>query len=278
MVRSYIQSPDGTTITFNQSGFGPPLLIVHGATMGSVVWSGVAGLLAPHFTVYALDRRGFGESGDTAPYAVEREVEDIIAVLERIGEPTNLLGHSSGAILSLLVAERGQPLERLLLYEPPLFLGGQRPRPPRDLPERLDALLASGDRDAVLRTFLREGPGILDTIIDLMQGNDGTDEGWAVMAAQAHTAPHDARIAGTYTRDAARLRKITTPTLLLLGGASQPWVQADVETLAATLPNNRIAILPGQEHLANVTAPALLAREIMHFALPQYAPERQMRV
>src|SRR5262245_40440162 len=102
-----VQSPDGTMIAVTRCGVGPPLVIVHGAVAGSFAWGMVAPLLTSRFSVFILDRRGHGESGNTAPYAVEREVEDIIAVLEHIGEPAYLLGHSSGAILSLMVAERG---------------------------------------------------------------------------------------------------------------------------------------------------------------------------
>ncbi len=261
-----VQSPDGTTIAVTCSGTGPPLVIVHGAVMGSIAWHAVASLLASQFTVYALDRRGYGESGDTAPYTVAREIEDIIAVLDSIGEPASLLGHSSGAILALMVAERGQPLRRLMLYEPPLFIGGCRPRPAADLPDRLEALVAAGDRDAVLRTFLREGPAVPEAEIDRMQAGDGANDGWAMMASQARVLPHDARIATTYTLEPWRVRAIKTPTLLLLGGESLPWVQTDIGVLAATLPQSQIAILPGQDHLANVTAPDLLAREITQFA------------
>jgi pimeloyl-ACP methyl ester carboxylesterase len=252
-------------IAVARSGTGPPLVIVHGAVMGSIAWGMVASLLAPHCTVHALDRRGYGESGDTPPYAVEREIEDIVAVLGSIGEPAALLGHSSGAILALMVAERGQPLRRLMLYEPPLFIGGCRPRPVQDLPDRLEAFLAAGDRDAVLRTFLREGPAIPEPEIDRMQAGDGWDGGWAMLTAQAPALPHDARIATMYTLEPSRLRAIRTPTLLLLGSESPPWVQTDIGTLAATLPHSQIAILPGQEHLANVTAPDLLAREVVSF-------------
>jgi pimeloyl-ACP methyl ester carboxylesterase len=252
-------------IAVTRCGAGPPLVIVHGAVAGSFAWGMVAPLLTSRFSVFILDRRGHGGSSNTAPYAVEREVEDIIAVLERIGEPAYLLGHSSGAILSLMVAEREQPLRRLILYEPPLWVGGIRPRPPIDLPERLDALLAAGDRDTALRTFLREGPGTPDAEIDRMRAHNGTGHEWSMMTARAHTLPHDARITTGYTLDPSRLRAVRTPTLLLLGSESPPWVQTDIGTLAATLPCSRIALLPGQDHLANIIAPDLLVREICRF-------------
>lgn len=260
-----VQSHDGTKIAVTRSGVGPPVVIVHGAVMGSIAWGMVASLLAPHFSVYAIDRRGYGESGDTTPYAVEREMEDIVAVLDSIGEPAALHGHSSGAILSLMVAERGQSLRRLMLYEPPLFTGGHRPRPPMDLPERLDALLAAGDRKMTLATFLHEAVGAPDAEIEQMLQHDTADQSSKMMIANAHAVPHDARIATTYTPDAARLRSIQTPTLLLLGSASPRWVHADTELLAASLPDNRVVTMPGQDHIANVTAPDLLAHAITHF-------------
>lgn len=254
------QSRDGTEIAFARSGSGPPLVLVHGALSDHTAWNAIVPLLAPDFTVYAIDRRGRGGSGDTAPYAVEREVEDIAAVLERIGEPAHLLARSSGGVLALHVARHGPLLRRLALYEPAVIIDGQRPRPSADLADRLDALVRAGDREAAVRTFMREGPGRSDAEIDRMAATPQ----WAARAALAHTAAYDARV-GEYVLDPVSLGAIDTPTLVMLGGASPGWMRAGVEAVAAALSDSRMVVIPGQEHFAIYTAPDLVARAVARF-------------
>ncbi len=259
-----VHSSDGTNIAFERSGSGPPLLLVHGSAVDHRAWASVAPLLARRFTVYALDRRGRGASGDSAQYAVEREVDDITSVLDLIAEPAALLGHSSGAILVVEAALRGLPLRGLVLYEPPLIVDQQRPSQRADLAQRLQALVAAGEREAALRTFLSEGPGLSEAELDRMVRSPR----WAEQVALAHTTPYDAQVAGGYTPDPRRLRILQQPIVLLIGGNSPGWMRAGTEALAAALPHGRIVVLPGQKHSAHYTAPELVAREVAAFLDP----------
>ena len=254
-----VQSSDGTPIAFQRSGSGPPLVLAHAAIVDHRSWARVAPLLARHFTVYALDRRGRGASGAAPLYAVEREVDDLCAVLDAAGAPAYLLGHSSGAILALEAALRRPGLRGLVLYEPPLIGAGQRP--PAGLAERLEGLVAAGEHEAALRAFLREGPGLTEVEIDRMAAGPN----WAASVALAHTTPYDARIVDGYMPDRRRLRVFQPPALLLVGEASPGRMQAGAEALAAALPRGRIALLAGQKHFAIYTAPELFAQAVVSF-------------
>jgi pimeloyl-ACP methyl ester carboxylesterase len=141
-----VQSADGTTIAFDRTGDGPPLLLVDGALVDRSAVSSLAAALAGKFTTYAYDRRGRGDSGDTSPHAVEREIEDLDALITAAGGSALVLGHSSGAVLALRAAAQGLPISRLVVYEPPFVAGDTRPRLTVDLEERVRALVASGVR------------------------------------------------------------------------------------------------------------------------------------
>jgi pimeloyl-ACP methyl ester carboxylesterase len=144
-----IPSKDGTRIAYQHSGVGPPLILVHGTGGSHVRWASVLPALEPHFNLYAIDRRGRGESGDAASYAIEREFEDVAALVEAIGQPVYLLGHSYGGIGALEAALLTQHIRKLVLYEPPIPSPGI-PVYPDGLLDRLEALLAAGKREAVL--------------------------------------------------------------------------------------------------------------------------------
>ncbi len=259
-----VQSSDGTPIAFQRSGSGPPLVLAHAATVDHRSWARVAPLLARHFTVYALDRRGRGASGDAPLHAVEREVDDICAVLDAAGEPAYLLGHSSGAILALEAALRRPGLRGLAIYEPPLIAAGQRLRPAAGLAERLQRLVAAGEHEVALRAFLHEGPGLTEAEIDRMAAGPN----WAASVALAHTTPYDARIVDGYMPDWRRLRVFQPPALLLVGEASPGWMRAGAGALAAAMPCSRIAVLRGQKHFAIFTAPELFAQAVVSFLAP----------
>jgi pimeloyl-ACP methyl ester carboxylesterase len=141
-----VQSADGTTIAFDRTGDGPPLLLADGALVDRSAVSSLAAALAGKFTTYAYDRRGRGDSGDTSPHAVEREIEDLDALITAAGGSALVLGHSSGAVLALRAAAQGLPISRLVVYEPPFVAGDTRPRLTVDLEERVRALVASGVR------------------------------------------------------------------------------------------------------------------------------------
>src|SRR5947199_6861992 len=125
-------SKDGTALAFDQSGQGPALILVAGATATRLAEAALSAHLAPHFTVFAYDRRGRGDSGDTAPYAVEREVEDLEALIREAGGSAFVFAISSGAALALEAAASRLNVKKLALYEPPFMVGNAAHVPPVD--------------------------------------------------------------------------------------------------------------------------------------------------
>jgi pimeloyl-ACP methyl ester carboxylesterase len=253
-----VRSLDGTTIAFSRSGDGPPLLTVGGALADATAVAPLLPHLEPHFTVCAVDRRGRGQSGDTAPYAVEREVEDLAAVIEAVGEGSYVYGHSSGATLTLEAASRGVRIGRAAVYEPPFIVDEQRPRPPADLPERLASLIAENERDEAVRVFLREGPGLTDAEIDQMRAAPF----WQALLGLAPTVAYDAAVVGECYLPRERFAALDMPTLLLAGGASPGWILAGAQALAGVLPLAELSILPGQTHSA---APDVLSDALVGY-------------
>lgn len=268
-----VTSADGTHITAQSYGTGRPLVLISGALFVSELWLKVVPLISARRCVVVVDRRGRGKSGNGPAYAPERELEDISAVLESFTEPVDLLGHSSGAILTLQVAQRApRNLQRLIVYEPPVFFTAED-RIAADLPERLDALLAAGKPDEAVETFLREGPRASEADLrDLKAGPV-----WATMVkGLGHTVPYDARVQRAYSADPADLARVRIKTLMLLGGASPPRMRRGAETIAARLPNATLTELAGQEHVAMLSAPAQFASAVNEFLSPgssQLGPE-----
>jgi len=253
-------SADGTPIAYWCEGSGPPLLLVHGGACDHMAWYYVAPLLARMFTVYTFDRRGRGDSGDTLPYAVERELEDIAAMLTAIGEPAHLLGHSAGGILALRTAERVGNLRSLVLYEPAFVVEGARERPGPEVLEKLQALLAVGDREAVIRLAVRETLNLPESEIAAMVAGPG----WEQLLAVAHAVPYDWQLwAEPLNEDL--VRTVRTRTLLLAGSESPRWLRMGAEAVLAALPNAQLRVLEGQEHLATITAPEMFAQMVIDF-------------
>jgi pimeloyl-ACP methyl ester carboxylesterase len=231
-------SADGTPFAYHRLGSGPPLLLVPGSGAANpIAWTNVIPTLLKHFTVYAVDRRGRGESGDSPTYTIEREFEDIAAVVEATGEPANLLGHSFGALCALEAALLTSSVRRLILYEPAFTLPGV--------------------------TLYQEVAQIPEDEIEQLKATPA----WATRLATAHTLPREARAEDEYTFDGQRFRRLHVPTLLLAGSESPPFLQAAMRALDDSLPNSRIAILPGQQHLAMYTAPELFLETILPFLL-----------
>jgi len=253
-------SADGTPIAFWREGSGPPLLLVHGGVCDHHAWYFVVPLLARRFTVYTYDRRGRGQSGDTPPYAVERELEDIAAMLSTIGEPAHLLGHSAGGILALKAAERRSDLLSLTLYEPAFVVDGARKRPGPEVLEKMQALLAAGDRDEVIRIAIRETLELPEHEIAAM----GQGPGWEHLRAVAHTVPYDWML-WTERLDEEKLAAMHTRTLLLMGSESPSWLQMGTKAVAAALPCTKLEVLQGQEHSATITAPEMFAQVVIRF-------------
>ncbi|RPJ21296.1 MAG: alpha/beta hydrolase [Chloroflexi bacterium] len=258
-----VTSPDGTPIVYYRSGTGSPLILVPGSGAANpVAWTGVIPTLEEHFSVYAVDRRGHGESGDSPIYAIEREFEDIAAVADSIGEPANLLGHSFGALCTLGAAFLTPNIRKLILYEPAIPLPGVAIYP-EGVIDRLQALLEAGDREAVLTTLYHEVIRLPPHEIEQLRSSPA----WSARVATAHTLPREARAEEQYEFDPQRFKDLQTPTLFLLGGDSPPFLKAATEAINTALPNGRVAVMPGQQHIAMYTAPELFLHNVLTFLI-----------
>ncbi|MFA7199057.1 MAG: alpha/beta hydrolase [Methanoculleus sp.] len=255
-----IRSNDGTLIAFERSGNGPALVLVHGTTADHTRWASVLPMLEQYFTVYAVDRRGRGESGDSANYAIEREYEDVAAVVRSISGLVNLLGHSYGALCSLEAALLVTNLNRLVLYEP--YFPVTRSIYSTDIRARIQAPLDSGDREAALLMFFREVVGMSEHEIALMR----TEPVWKARLTAAHTIPREFADED-YVFDPLRFKNLEVPTLLLSGNESPDTLKAPTEAIHAALPESRIAVMPGQQHIAMRTAPEMFVRLVTDFLL-----------
>jgi pimeloyl-ACP methyl ester carboxylesterase len=256
-----VKSGDGTFIAFERRGHGPPLVMVHGATVDHTRWGGVVGALAERFTLFMMDRRGRGASGDTAPYAIEREFEDVAAVVEAAGVRVRVLAHSFGAICSLEAARLTSRIAGMVLYEPPLPLPGQDVIFPRELGRRLDGLLAAGDRSGVVETFLREVTRMTPAEIARMRRTTT----WGVRVQAAHTIPREVVAAGSYQFAAERFASVRVPTLFLVGSRSPDNVHAATLMASAALAGSRVQILRGQGHAALSTGPRIFLESALPF-------------
>jgi pimeloyl-ACP methyl ester carboxylesterase len=266
-----VTSKDGTAIAFDKSGHGPALILVGGAYQDRSALAGHASLLASHFTVYNYDRRGRGESGDTSPYAVEREIEDIDALLRNAGESTFLFGGSSGAVLALGAAARIPGIPKLALWEPPFVVDATRPPVAVDFLSRLKAMIASGRRGDAAAAYMTEGADLPRATVEVMR----TAPFWVGAEAAAHTLVYDATIMdGTMLGrplPANRWAAVTMPTLVMHGDASPVWMRKAALALVDTLPNASLQEIEGQAH--DVGAEALAS------ALePFFAPDAVGRV
>lgn len=256
-----VRSTDGVILSAPRGGSGPPLVLVHGTAADHGRWAPVLPALEAHFTVYALERRGRGASGDTSDYRIELEFEDVRAVVDAVGEPVALLGHSHGAICALEAAVLTPNVRKLVLYEPPIATG-PAPRPP-SVVERLQALLAAGDRDGVVTAFFGETVGIPPAELERLRSSPN----WPARVAAAHTIPRELVADAAYRLDTARFAGLRVPALLLLGGESPPFFAAALALVTGALPSSRTVVLPGQRHTAMNGAPELFVREVVAFLL-----------
>ena len=253
-------SKDGTTIAYWRSGEGPPLVLVHGTSADHSRWTPVLPVFEQHFSVYAVDRRGRGGSGDSSNYAIEREFEDVAAVVDSIGEPAFLLGHSYGAVCALEATLRTRNLRKLVLYEPGMNVTGEQIYPPGFI-DRLDALLEAGNRDAVISTMFSDLVGMPQEELEYLRSLPA----WQERVKAAHTVPRELRADETYRFDPERFKDLGVPTLLLSGGDSPAFLKAADKAVDETLPNCHIGAMPGQGHAAMDTGTDLFTTEVVHF-------------
>ncbi len=248
-------SKDGTTIAFDRLGSGPAVILVSGGSVDRSSNAGLAANLAADFTVFNYDRRGRGPSGDTPPYAVEREVEDVAAVADAAGGSAYLYGSSSGAALALIAA-RHLPgaIKKLALWEPPYILDPAA-RPPADQVAQYNAMLAEGRRGDAAQYFMEQVVHMPAEFV----ASARSQPWWAATEALAHTLPYDGTIMGDYSLPVDLAAAVMIPTLVLDGGASFGFMGPTADALADVLPNGQRRTLAGQEHNIdpNVLAPAL---------------------
>ena len=259
-------SKDGTPIAFDQSGQGPALIVVAGATATRLAAASLAAALAPHFTVFAYDRRGRGESGDTAPYAVEREVEDIEALITEAGGSAFVLGHSSGAVLALEAAcLLPTKIIKLALYEPPFIVDHSRSPVPEEYAQHLIELNSLGRRGEAIIYFMTEAVGAPAEMVAQMQQSPM----WPGLEAVSPTIAYDALIMGDTMRGNPLPRdkwaSVTMPTLVMDGTVffgreeGHAFLEHGANELANILPHAQRRTLEGQDHgvADDVLAPVL---------------------
>jgi pimeloyl-ACP methyl ester carboxylesterase len=253
-----VSSRDGTTIAYDQQGNGPVVILVGGAmsTRSGPWWEQLVELLGKDFTIISYDRRGRGDSGDTAPYAVEREVEDLEALITAAGGPASLFGMSSGAVLALHAGASGLNIEKLALYEPPFIVGSNGPRPPEDAVKQLTELASSGRRGEAVEFFMTQVMGIPAGFVAQMKHTPM----WPGLEAVAHTLAYDITIMGDWSLP-HRLASVTIPTLAIDGENSPALLRDAVQAVADTLPNARRRTLEGQTHDVSMEALAPVLAE-----------------
>lgn len=260
-----VASLDGTPIAIFTSGTGPPLILVHGAAADHTTFRVVGPVFAERYTVHAMDRRGRGASGDTLPYSVEREFEDVAAVAGAIaadaGQPVDVVGHSYGGRCALGAALLTDTIRRVVSYE-------GAPAPPdkgygdADILADLEALDAAGRPDDLLATFMERVVGMDAAALARYRA----DPVWPLRVAAAHTIPRELAAEG---RSAAAgleaLGAVRQPVLQLLGGESRPEFGAATRALDARLADGRIVTMTGAKHAAHHTHPVELARAVAEF-------------
>jgi len=250
-----VASADGTVIAFDRYGDGPPVIMTVGAFNTRSQTEPLARALAPRFTTLNYDRRGRGDSGDSVPYAVEREIDDIAALIAAAGGSAAVFGHSSGATLALKAAASGLPITHLVLYEPPFNPDASFPRLPAGLAGELAGLVADGRRGEAVELYQTRAVGMPEEVVVQLR-NAPFRPG---LEAIAHTLAYDAAIIGDRSLPAAMLATITIPALVITGEQSPPFLIGAARATVAALPAGQLAVLPGQTHDINpeATAPAI---------------------
>ncbi|HEX4426415.1 MAG TPA: alpha/beta fold hydrolase [Terriglobales bacterium] len=260
-------SKDGTPIAYEKTGKGPTIILVAAALADRGGTKRFAKLLSNHFTVINYDRRGRGKSGDTQPYAVEREVEDIDVLIGESGRPVFLFGSSSGAALALEAATRlGPKVKGLFLYEPPFIVNDSRPPVAKDLGSRISALVAGGRRSDAVTLFFTQGMGIPTVGVTLMRF---LMPGWTKMTNVAHTLPYDLLVLeGTQDGKPLPTQRWTSNiarTLIMVGSRSESFFHSGAKELAGILPHAEYRILEGGTHGSVLLGPQKLVTAVEQF-------------
>lgn len=250
-----VRSKDGTPIAFDQVGAGPPVILVVGAFNTRSTGAPLAEFLAPDFTAITYDRRGRGDSGDTAPYAMEREIEDLSALIDEVGGKASVFGYSSGAALALKAAAARSSISKLTMYDLPPVIDDGRSRDSVDHAAKLAELIAAGRRGDAVEYFQSKLVGIPDEIVSQLRHAPFRP----ALEAMAHTLVYEAMLVGDRWPPTDLATSITVPTLAVAAGAGSPLLPATAHALAAAVPGARALILDGQTHDIdpNVLGPVL---------------------
>ena len=252
-----LESADGTPLEVEHTGSGPAVVIVGCIVGDRSQQAAVAELLAPRFTVHNYDRRGHGASGSKPPYHVDREVEDLAAVIDAAGREACVFATSGCAAIALRAAAAGVPITRLALWEPPFVVDDSRLPVPTDYGSHLEQLLAEGRRGDMVALFLTEAAAIPAPFVEQIRQSPF----WGAQEAVAHTLVNDAAMMGDFSvPDAASSADV--PTVVLDGGTT-PWLSAAADAVAAAMPDARRRTLPGQQH--NVEPEAIAPALADHF-------------
>ena len=252
-------SSDGTAIAFDQFGGGPPVIMTVAAFNTRSATEPLARALAPRFTVLNYDRRGRGDSGDSAPYAVEREIDDIAALITAAGGSAAVFGYSSGATLALKAAASGLPVTKLVLYEPPFRTDDSRPPLPAGFASQLAELVAAGRCGDAVELYQTVAVGIPEQVVAQLRRAPFRPG----LEAVAHTLAYDAAIIGDLSLPTGLLATVTIPALVICGEQSPPFLRAAAQAAAAALPHGRLATLAGQTHDINPDATAPVMAEFL---------------
>ncbi|MDF2649368.1 MAG: Activator of Hsp90 ATPase 1 family protein [Paenibacillus sp.] len=258
-------SKDGTEIAYEKQGNGPAIILVASAVADHSDAAQLAEQLAAQFTVYNYDRRGRGESTDATPYAVQREIEDIEALIHTAGGSAYLFGSSSGAVLALEAASRlGDQVLKLYLYEPPFIIDDSRKPVPTGYVQHLNKLNESDRRSEAVEYFMTEALGIPAEYIGYMKA----DPSWQAMESMSHTLAYDGMIMGDMQSGKPLPIDrwyVNVPVLIMTGENSEPLFHDAAKALAELLPLAESRTLPGQDHSAVVIAPHILAKTIIDY-------------
>jgi pimeloyl-ACP methyl ester carboxylesterase len=251
-----VTSKDGTKIAYDKVGTGPVVIVVLGALNSRKSGAKLAKLLASQFTVLSYDRRGRGDSTDTAPYAPQREVEDVAALIDETGGSTYLYGHSSGAAIVFGAAiNLRKQVKKIAIYEAPYVLNGDARKAAKEYNKRLKELLASGRNGDAVALFVRS-VGVSDKQVDAMKSMPM----WRGLETLAPTLAYDSDVLGEgHSLPTALLAGVTTPTLVMHGGAGAPSMRDAALAISKAVPNAQLRTLAGQTHGVSpkVLAPVL---------------------
>jgi len=240
-----VTSADGTRIALERVGDGAPVILIGGAYNDRSTVAALAAVLAPDFTAITYDRRGRGGSGNNdRGFDVNREFDDLAAVIEAAGGTASVFGHSSGGVLAIGAALRGLPIGRLAVYEPSYIPASARTKPGSDLYQRLVRLIGQDRRDDAVTLFQTEAVGLPAAMVEGMRSSDF----WAWFTGLAHTLPYDVALHGDYEPPAGRLATLQVPTVAVDGSQSPEWVHMATRAVADAIPGARYITLDGQDH------------------------------